>query len=84
MSVVPNPILSKKRKEDTNYKVGYKCSNCIHFLPVPGTGMPSKCELVEGNISPDAVCDLWEISENSKPYDKEFYMKEAQRMGLNG
>ena len=36
---------------------GMVCSNCSFFLGGKG------CEIVEGNIEPDAICKLWIIKE---------------------
>ena len=73
--VTPNPIASKKSKEDVHYMVGRKCGNCINFQH------PDSCAKVNGFISPEAVCDLFEVEENSRPYDKGFFMKEAMKHG---
>lgn len=37
---------------------GMVCSNCSFFLGGKG------CEIVEGNIEPEAICKLWIIKEN--------------------
>lgn len=82
MAVVVNPLQSKKSKTSVDYKLGYKCGNCIYFL-TSSMGMSqgksadgNRCRLVEGNISPEAVCNLWEGVESSGPYDKSFYLQE--------
>jgi hypothetical protein len=36
-------------------KQGMVCSNCVFFLG------GRKCEIVEGDISPSAICKLWVI-----------------------
>ncbi len=36
------------------YEVGQDCGHCAHFDGQGG------CELVEGQIRPEMVCDLWE------------------------
>jgi len=38
-------------------KEGMLCANCIMFEG------PRSCEVVDGDISPDAVCKLWVIPE---------------------
>lgn len=50
----------KRNKDDVNYHMSdgaYACASCKHFLPEMG-----KCELVAGEISSNALCDLFEES----------------------
>lgn len=55
-------------KVEVNYRQHQKCSVCDHYYP-SGT-----CAIVEGNISPDNVCDRWEIaSQKTKYRDKDFF-----------
>jgi len=66
-------------KEYVNYKIStkksLKCLTCDNFYP-PG----AHCEIVEGNISPEAVCDNWVIGgKRDQGKDKEFYQKEFKR-----
>lgn len=44
-----------RSKDEVNYRQYEKCLTCTHFYN------PGSCELVQGNISPDGLCDLWEI-----------------------
>ena len=69
---VLNPIASKKSKDEVNYKVGAKCANCVNFIN------PQHCKMVDGFIAPEGLCDLFSTEENSKPYSKDFFMKEYQ------
>jgi len=63
----------RKPKELVNYRQHQKCMNCDHFFS-SGT-----CESVGGNISPDNVCDLWEIRSQEPRYkDKEYFEKEYE------
>ena len=67
-------------KDYVNYKISTKkskkCKTCDNFYP-PG----AKCEIVEGNISPDAVCDRYFIGgRRSSGRDKEFYKKELRKV----
>jgi hypothetical protein len=36
---------------------GIVCSNCVYWVG------PNGCEIVEGNIEPNAICKLWIIPE---------------------
>ena len=38
----------------------FKCSNCLHFK-----GEGQDCELVEGPIAADAICQLFESASNA-------------------
>ena len=64
----------KLNKDDVRYRVAEKCRNCDYYL---GT----TCQLVEGNISPDFLCDKWVV--NSQPKDKglfaDFYIDEYKK-----
>lgn len=62
-----------KNKAEVNYRQFEKCGTCNYFYP------PNSCEKVDGNISPDAVCDLWEMQEKKEPMDGEGYMKEYNK-----
>ena len=66
MGLVPGAGLTK---EDVNYRLHEQCNTCTYFWG-------KSCEKVDGNISPDAVCDKWEIKPKDGPKDGEFY-KEA-------
>ena len=65
---------SGKNKADVNYGPFKSCKTCMHFYP------QNSCETVAGNISSDAVCDLWAIRPPDGPKDGEFYIREHQRM----
>jgi hypothetical protein len=67
---------SRLNKEDVKYRPHESCKLCGHFY----TG--GRCDLVNGNISPDAICDKWEISTNSKYRDRDFFMNEAKKAGI--
>ncbi len=68
-------------KESVNYKIAKKktlrCSTCDFYYP-PG----AQCEIVEGNISPDAVCDRWFIGGRSSNVAKgpEFYKRQRRKV----
>jgi len=68
-------------KEYVNYKLAKKktvrCSTCDNFYP-PG----AHCELVEGNISPDAVCDRYHIGgRRTDGKDAEYYKQQRKKVG---
>ena len=76
MALRPNPLQAKQTKDEANYRLGSKCMNCIHFIANMASNMTATCELVQGAISPEAVCDLFESSEPTKEYmNKEFFDK---------
>lgn len=57
-----------RTKEEVNYRQYEKCLTCMHFYG------PNSCELVKGSISPEAVCDLWEMKPKDTGKDASFYM----------
>ena len=57
-------------KEEVNYRQHEKCSSCTHFY------YPNSCDVVDGNIAPDTVCNKWEIKPKQEGKDKDFYMNE--------
>lgn len=62
-------------KDEVNYRQHEKCNTCGYFY------YPSSCEIVDGNISPDAVCDKWEIKpKKNEGKDGEFYMDEYRKV----
>ena len=71
---------ARRAKEDVNYRQHEKCLACDYFIPT-GT-----CELVAGNVSPENVCNLWEIKSQGPKYrDKEFFEVElAKQKKLEG
>ena len=61
-------------KDEVNYRQHEKCKTCTHFY------YPGSCDLVDGNISPDAVCNKWAIkppTEEGK--DGSFYQEEYSK-----
>ncbi|KKL08681.1 hypothetical protein LCGC14_2573410 [marine sediment metagenome] len=68
------PRYIKKAKAEVNYRNFQACRNCNYFYP---TGI---CELVDGPISPEGVCNLWETMERPSVYrDKEFFQQEFSK-----
>lgn len=63
-----------KKKEDVNYRQNERCSVCVHFYPL------NSCELVQGNISPEAMCNLFEIRKKDGGKDGQFYLDEHSKM----
>ena len=64
------PIQSERKpKETVDYRFHEQCSSCIHYYS-------STCEIVDGKISADAVCDEWRFKESAKYHDNEFYANE--------
>lgn len=70
MALMPE---SRMNKEEVNYRHHEKCMTCNYFY------YPNSCEIVEGNISPDAVCNKWEIKPKKEPMDGEAYMAEYNK-----
>jgi hypothetical protein len=60
-------------REKVNYRQHERCSMCMHFYPL------NSCDVVDGNISPDNVCDLWEVKKKDMGKDGEFYLKEYEK-----
>ena len=54
-------------KEEVNYRLHEKCATCMYFYS------PNSCEIVQGNVSSDAVCNKWEIKPKKEPMDGEGY-----------
>jgi hypothetical protein len=72
---MPSGIVSGAglNKEEVNYRMHEKCFTCSHFY------YPNSCETVDGNISPDAVCNKWEMKPKKEPKDGSFYMEEYKK-----
>ena len=64
---------SRLSKEDVNYRAHEKCGTCGHYFK-SGT-----CDIVDGNISEDNLCDRWEISTGNKYRDKDFFQSEFNK-----
>lgn len=63
-----------RSKDEVNYRHFEKCSTCTHFYP------SNSCELVQGNISADGLCDLWEIRpKKNQGIDGEFYKEQYSK-----
>ena len=60
-------------KSEVRYRQHEKCLTCMHFYG------PNSCEIVQGNVSQDAICDKWEIWERQEPKDGKFYIKEYEK-----
>jgi hypothetical protein len=75
MAEVTSGIMGPARlsKEEVNYRVHEKCKTCTFFYPL------NSCEIVEGNISPDAVCNKYQIRRDVPVRDGEFFMDEFRR-----
>jgi hypothetical protein len=74
MAEVYAPDNSRSSKEEAHYRPKESCQLCTHFIPPA-----NRCEVVEGNISPDAVCDKFALVEKTEYYDKEFFLKELEK-----
>lgn len=72
MGLVPGGRVSK---ETVRYRPHEKCAFCDHFYS-SGT-----CDLVDGTIAPDAICDKFELrSAMSSPgKDATFYLGEYEK-----
>ena len=62
-----------KSKEEVNYRHMEQCKTCTHFYPL------NSCDAVAGNISGDAVCNMWAIKPPAKPKDAGFYKAEYDK-----
>jgi hypothetical protein len=71
----PEPsLIVKKGKQEAYYRNFQACRNCGHFYK---SGM---CEIVEGPISAEGMCNLWEPMEKSPVYrDKEYFQQEYNK-----
>lgn len=70
MGLMPGKGLNK---EEVKYRLHEKCATCMHFY------YPSSCDLVDGNISSEAVCSKWEMKPRTEPIHKEFYQEEFEK-----
>jgi len=71
MGLVPEAGLNK---EEVNFRQHEKCNTCVHFY------YPGSCDMVDGNISPDTVCNKWEVKpRTNEGKDGEFYNAEYQK-----
>jgi len=70
--IVPGAGIDKNK---VNYRQHEQCSSCVYFFPL------NSCEIVDGNISPDNVCDLWEVKKNNEGKDAEFYLSQYVKSG---
>ncbi len=69
-----NGLAVRKSKSEVNYRNFQACRNCNYFYT---SGM---CELVEGNISPEGLCNLWEPMEKPPVYkDKEYFQQQFNK-----
>lgn len=67
--------VTKASKYDVNYRMHEACETCGYFMANQG-----KCTKVEGNISPEAICKLWDMVENLPIYkDKAFFDREYEK-----
>jgi len=67
------PDAKQYRKDDVNYRQYEKCGTCNYFY------YPNVCEIVQGNISRDAVCDKWEIQSKKEAMDGDSYQAEYDK-----
>lgn len=58
---------NRKPKDEVNYRLHEQCSTCVHYYS-------NACEVVEGNISADAVCNDWKLKESSSGHSGEFFV----------
>ena len=66
------PFSTKKDKTDANYRNCEKCQMCDFFQ---GT----LCEKVEGSISPEGLCQLWQLKSAPRYKDGQFYLDEYKK-----
>jgi len=60
---------SKTPKEEAGYRHHEKCGTCGHY------NSNRQCDVVEGNIAPDSVCNLYTLIADKVPYNKEYFEK---------
>jgi len=70
MALMPG---ARMNKDEVNYRMHEKCMTCMHFF------YPNSCDMVDGNVSPDAVCNKWEMKPKREPMDGESYMDEYRK-----
>ena len=71
MGLMPGAGLNK---EEVNYRQHEKCKTCMHFY------YPGSCDIVDGNISAEAVCAKWGmLPKDNGGKDGEFYQEEYTR-----
>ena len=70
--LMPGARLSK---EEVRYRQHEKCMSCDHFYP------SGSCELVEGPISVDNVCNKWEIKSQEPRYKDRAYFENEYEKG---
>lgn len=71
MAEVPD---AKMQKADVNYKMHEKCLQCNYFYN------PNSCSKVDGNVSQEAWCKLWELQSKKEPMDGAGYMAEYDKL----
>ena len=66
-------------KEKVNYRQHEQCSTGAYFYPL------NSCKMVSGNISPEAVWDLWELTDSATKHrpDKKFFQREYEKNKSN-
>lgn len=68
----------KMNKDDVRYRISETCRSCDYY--VSGT-----CQIVEGNIAPNYICDKWVV--NAHPKDKglfaDYYINEYKKVNKN-
>jgi hypothetical protein len=68
-------IENKLSKEEVQYRPSEECGKCGHFLHAGG------CEIVEGNISPSAICSKYTMIERlPEVKHAEFYRSEYDKV----
>ncbi len=60
-------------KDEVNYRHHEQCGTCNYFYPM------NSCKIVAGNISPEAVCDKYQITEPKATKDKNYFQNEYQK-----
>jgi len=61
-------------KDDVNYRHMEQCKTCMHFYPA------NSCDIVDGNISSDAICSKWDMKPRDEGKDGEFYREEYTKV----
>lgn len=67
-------VVVKKGKQEVHYRNFQACRNCGYFYK------SGNCERVDGPISAEGMCNLWEPMEVSPVYrDKEYFQQQYDK-----
>ena len=72
---MPSGLVEGKglNKEEVKYRHFEQCKTCMHFF------YPTSCDIVDGNISSDAVCNKWAMVPKDEGKDGAYYQEEYEK-----